>query len=459
MEKRQATIPSNLRREAEVIIAKGNGSLPPTYDVFWERATEHRVRASLAGGIHVSSAVTGGVALRYESGTRREFLHTAVDDRATCQHFLNDAAQRLPAGLFERSVLERLDLSDPAPAGDDADFLGRAKEIVTAACESARSLGAQSVEVGFWRRTSTSAVSGPSAAAQHRQELVRLTVRAGEPGAMGFGAAVPASDMPLDAQWAAELAADAVAQSDLLKRSRPPQSAQTAVVLAPEAAGTLIHEMIGHSLETGSAPDSALWSRRGQRISHPALFVREEPTHTRAWDTAAVDDEGSPCLVADLIVDGMVAGILSDRRGAITLAAPLTGSARRAGYARPPMARMRHTVTAAGPDQTDAILADTSRGIYITAVDSADAQPGPGRFSIRARTGWAISGGECTEPLRDFTLTGDLATLADIDAIGDHTGTEASLCGRQGHWLPVSHTAPVLRLRKASIRGRRPDGE
>jgi PmbA protein len=62
--------------------------------------------------------------------------------------------------------------------------------------------------------------------------------------------------------------------------------------------------------------------------------------------------------------------------------------------------------------------------------------PVTGRYSVGA-TGKAISGGTLAEPLREFTIAGDLlSTLGAVQAVGS-----------EARWVPFGgsvHSAPIL---------------
>jgi PmbA protein len=84
------------------------------------------------------------------------------------------------------------------------------------------------------------------------------------------------------------------------------------------------------------------------------------------------------------------------------------------------------------------LLREAGDGVYVTEVAGlhSGVNPVTGRFSVGA-SGRAIRGGELAEPLREFTIAGDLlGTLAAVRAVGS-----------ESRWVPFGGsvlTAPIL---------------
>jgi PmbA protein len=86
----------------------------------------------------------------------------------------------------------------------------------------------------------------------------------------------------------------------------------------------------------------------------------------------------------------------------------------------------------------EGLLERADDGVYITEVAGlhSGVNPVTGRYSVGA-SGRAIRGGELAEPLREFTIAGDLlGTLAAVQAVGS-----------ESRWVPFGgsvRTAPML---------------
>ena len=97
-------------------------------------------------------------------------------------------------------------------------------------------------------------------------------------------------------------------------RGRPasPPSSSPPVVLAPQAAGVLLHEVVGHLCEDpGQDPGSLLEDLWGRRLVRAPLGYVDDPTRPGLAASYAVDDEGSPARAVRVMDRGRLKGLLS----------------------------------------------------------------------------------------------------------------------------------------------------
>lgn len=244
-------------------------------------------------------------------------------------------------------------------------------------------------------------------------------------------------------------------QARRLARAVRPESRRCAVVFAPVAAGVLVHEVVGHSLEADAvAAGSALWRTRDTAFGPPELSIWDDGRSAGAWEAVAADEEGTPLEQTKLVVGGVVSGLATDRTAAVRLGLPRSsGHARRGGFAHRPAARVRHTIVGNGTDSVASLIAGTGDGVWIEAVESGEANVRDGRFTIRVTEGRRIRNGRLGETLAAFTVTGTLADFGRLDGLGDDGTSHHALCGRGTHWLPVSGVTPTIRLPLADVHG------
>jgi predicted Zn-dependent protease len=245
------------------------------------------------------------------------------------------------------------------------------------------------------------------------------------------------------------------AQAVRLSRADRPASSQCSAVFTPIAAGVLVHEVVGHSLEADAATaGSALWRRRQQRIGPDTLHIYDDGRQPDASEAVTADEEGTPLERAHLVTGGMVVGFATDRAAARRLGLPRSsGHGRRGAFAHRPTARVRHTVVTDGADAPAEVIADTRDGILIEAVQTGEANIRDGRFTIRVREGRPIRGGQLGPTMTDFTVTGTLEDFAALDALGNDGARSHALCGRGSHWMPISGVTPTLRLPRVDLHG------
>jgi TldD protein len=429
---------------------------PAWADLYAEKATEQLAAIGADGALRISARSVSGLALRVTSPERSCFLQAGLRPDGKPGALAGDTAGLVPGALMPRVRQEMAAVTQAVRefAGGTGDWLAGARELLAAARESALAAGAASAQARVWLRHRCYATSAGDRRARQVSSVELLTVSARQGRGRGVAGVADVPAAPLTRELAAQAGARAAAQAVRLAGAAPPASGDGVVIFAPAAAGVLVHEVVGHALEADTARQgSPLWAARGSRLTHPALSITDDPLHPWACERVDVDEEGTACRPASLLRDGVVAGVMTDRASAASLRVPATGHARRGSYTNPPIPRMWHTVTAAGPDSGDAILGGTARGILVTAIDTADAIPGQGRYSLRVLDGREIVNGAAGRALTDFTVSGSLLEFGLIDAVGRDPAASVSMCGRQGRWLPVSCSSPTLRFPRLSVRG------
>jgi predicted Zn-dependent protease len=426
---------------------------PGWADLYTERAVEQVSDIGTDGMTRISARQISGIAARAIGPARTCFIQSGLPGQ---EQDLSQIASLAPPVTVDRLRLELSALSElaAAPENGHEDWLADARDMLEAARTAALDSGARQAQARLWRQHRCYATSCGGSRAAQSSSILRLTVAVRNGTARGMASAADIPAAPLTIARAVAAGRHAAAHAAAAAAAVSPASGTTAVIFAPEPAGVLIHEVV-HALEADIAHESPLWATRGSWSANPALTVVDDPFDPWAWEQVAVDEEGTPCSRADLILAGQVVGVLADRASASRLGIDGTGHGRRGSYASPPVPRMRHTVASAGPDLAASIVADTERGILIRAVETADAIPGQGRFSLRVLNGCEIVNGTAGQPLTGFTITGGLAEFRSLDAVGDDQRASTSVCGRQGRWLPVSHSAPTLRFPRLSVRGGR----
>ena len=136
--------------------------------------------------------------------------------------------------------------------------------------------------------------------------------------------------------------------------------------------------------------------------------------------------------------DGKLLAYLHDSYTARRGGAASTGNAARASYRSPPSVSPSNLMIEPGELSLEGLLERAGDGVYVTEVAGlhSGVNPVTGRYSVGA-TGRAIRCGELAEPLREFTIAGDLlSTLAAVQAVGSET-----------RWVPFGgsvHSAPIL---------------
>ena len=212
--------------------------------------------------------------------------------------------------------------------------------------------------------------------------------------------------------------------------------------------GILIHELIGHPLESDDvSADVSRLARESPSFRDEEIRVVDDPRRGRVpW---TVDDEGEPARAVGLVDRGRVTGLMLDRRRAEALGSTSTGHGRCTSYRDDVRPRMGCTFLAAGRLDPEEIVADTASGIFIRRMIAASADPAAGTACLRVSDADRIERGRRTRPLSPFVIEVGLSDLLQgLDRVGRDLmfDTTVASCIKGGQPLAVSVGAPTIRL-------------
>jgi predicted Zn-dependent protease len=237
-------------------------------------------------------------------------------------------------------------------------------------------------------------------------------------------------------------------------------------ILAPEAAGVLFHEAVGHRLEGDRQDDDregrTFKGQVGKPVLPPFLTVVDDPTLRSAAGTPLngwyrFDDQGVPAQRAVLVRDGTLEGFILSRK-------PVKPFTRSNGHARSqggpaPVARMANLVVTASRTVPmvelkrmlvaearrqgkpyGLVVRDAAGGNTNTAGLGYQAFKGTPRLVYRVDV---ETGRE--ELVRGVEIVGTpLAAVNRIVAAGDEVRVFNGYCGAESGYVPVSTVAPAV---------------
>jgi TldD protein len=228
------------------------------------------------------------------------------------------------------------------------------------------------------------------------------------------------------------------------------------VVLAPELAGMLAHEAMGHPCEADLALGGAVTRDLvGQRVASD-LITMVDVAHTFNGEEAMMpvyaDDEGTPARDAVLIRNGILTEFMSSRETAARMGIEATGSARAYAPNDEPLVRMRNTVILPGTQSLQDMIAGVEDGYLLakTANGQADSTT---EFMFGITLAYEIRNGQLGRAIRDTTVSGSaIKVLQSCDAVSRDMAWNASgYCGKKQPMV-VSMGGPALRV-KAHLGG------
>jgi PmbA protein len=252
----------------------------------------------------------------------------------------------------------------------------------------------------------------------------------------GLGFGVARSPRDLDS---GEIGAEAGDEASSMLGATKPESRTCPVVLsdrvAASFAGFIGGALSADEVQRGRSPFA---DRLGDEVASSALRIADDGTDPGGLASAPFDGEGTPRGRTPLLADGKLLAYLHDSYTARRGGATSTGNASRASYRSPPSVSPSNLMIEPGELSFEDLLERAGEGVYVTEVAGlhSGVNPVTGRYSVGA-TGKAIRAGELAEPLREFTIAGELLdTLAAVQAVGSDV-----------RWVPFGgsvHSAPIL---------------
>jgi len=225
-------------------------------------------------------------------------------------------------------------------------------------------------------------------------------------------------------------------------------------VLDQELAGVFAHEAVGHASEGDLVKEgtSVLKGKIGDVIGNESLTIVDDPGIPE-FGFEPMDAEGSSVMRTEIITKGTVNSFLHSRETAAAVGHGSPGHAR----AMPgdiPLVRMSNTFIENGGASVDEQVQECKNGILLIGSRGGQVDPGRGIFLFNAEYGYLIEKGECTQMVRDVSLSGEiLKTLHDIDLIGRDRQMHQGYCGKGGQSVPVSDGSPHILLLNAVVGG------
>ena len=250
-------------------------------------------------------------------------------------------------------------------------------------------------------------------------------------------------------------------------------------LLAPEAAGVLFHEAVGHRLEGERQNDDkdgrTFKGQVGKQILPSFLSILDDPTRGRFGDKSLngvykYDDQGVPAQRTTLVDHGVLKSFLMSR-------APVVGFAHSNGHGRSspgrdPVARMANLIvqsdrTLPWPKLKEALIAEARRqekpfGLIIRDVTGGNTDTSGyayQAFKGQPRLVYKVDAKTGEETLvRGVEIVGTpLTALGKITATGDDPKVFNGYCGAESGFVPVSTVAPTVLIGEIELQRTRKD--
>jgi PmbA protein len=251
---------------------------------------------------------------------------------------------------------------------------------------------------------------------------------------LGFGMARGPAGLDPEAigAEAAERALSMIGAGKPASRSCP---AVLDTTVAASFAGLIGSTLGADSVQRGRSPFAG---RLGEEVASDALSLHDDGLDPGGLASSPFDGEGVPRGRRPLIEGRRLKTYLYDTYTARRDGVESTGNAGRGGYRSQPTVSASNLVVGTGESDLAGLFAEAGEGVYVTDVAGlhSGVNPVTGIFSVGA-SGRMIRGGEPAEPVREFTIAGDLVSL--LGAV--------TAAGSAARWVPFGGsvlTPPLL---------------
>jgi TldD protein len=416
-------------------------------------------------------AITQGVGVRVISGERTGYAYCdeiepeAIRTAAlTAAHIANSAADVAPvnitAGQHKHDLYPVAHPASDEPLERKIEMLHRADRTARAYDKRIREVQASVIDEFkiILIATSQGLLIGDV------QPLVRMNVsciadddgnlqsgRTGGGGRAGL-------DIFVDHRSPEQFATNAARQAIVQLHAIDAPAGAMEVVFGPGWPGILLHEAVGHGLESdfNRKGTSAFSGLIGEKVASELCTIVDDGTIDGRRGSLNIDDEGNPTSRTVLIENGILRGYLQDHLSAKLTHARLTGNGRRESYRCLPMPRMTNTFMLSGQDAPQDIIASVKRGLYAVNFGGGQVDITNGKFVFSASEAYLIEDGKITAPVKGATLIGHGPTaLTKVTAVGHDLALDqgVGLCGKNGQSVPVGVGLPTIKISEMTVGG------
>lgn len=236
----------------------------------------------------------------------------------------------------------------------------------------------------------------------------------------------------------------------------PAPAGKMPVVVGNGFGGVLLHEAVGHGLESDAVQKGAsvYAGRLGERLAPAFVNAFDDGRLPGAWGTDGIDDEGMPTQKVPILRDGVLGSFLYDRLRAKRDDVVSTGNGRRESFRHLPVPRMTNTYFAPGDAQVADLIEGAGNGLYAVSFGGGQVEPATGDFVFGVSEGYLIENGRVTKPVTGATLTGNgLAVLMTIEGIAGDLKIATGYCGKAGQRVAAGVGQPHVLLREITVGG------
>jgi TldD protein len=406
-----------------------------------------------------------GVSIRLVSGESSYFGHVDGLAEGDLLRVADSVSQAAAGGDARPAALGAMARGAEHPVATppgDVEAVRKA-DILRLCDETARGAGGEVAQVSAGYAESRQLVevfNSEGVAAADDRTRVRLAVQvvARRDGVVETGSETRGghAGFELVAERPEEVAESAARKALTMLDARAAPTGRIPVVVGNAFGGVLLHEAVGHGLESDAVQKKAsvYAGRLGEQVAPEFVTAYDDGSRTGAWGSDGIDDEGTPTQRTTIIEGGRLTSYLYDLLRARRDGARSTGNGRRESFRHLPWPRMTNTFFAPGDATPEDLIAGVDRGLYAVSFGGGQVEPATGDFVFGVSEGYLIEAGAVTAPVRGATLIGNgLEALGAIDGIAGDLDIASGFCGKAGQRVPAGVGQPHVRLAALTVGG------
>ncbi len=236
-----------------------------------------------------------------------------------------------------------------------------------------------------------------------------------------------------------------------------PEAGLKECILAPDLAGILAHEAVGHTVEADSLSIGSIAADLLNKKVASDLVSIVDYANTAFGEICPVpiyvDDEGVKAEDAKLIENGVLVGYMHNRESAERHGVRPTGNGRAFEFGDEPLIRMRNTCILPGTSKLEDMIADVEDGYLLSHPSNGQADM-TSEFMFGITMGYEIKNGKLGKAILDSTVSGvAFDMLKTVTAVSnDIQWISSGFCGKKQR-ASVGMGGPAIRC-KISIGGK-----
>ncbi|MCG3216311.1 MAG: TldD/PmbA family protein [Candidatus Heimdallarchaeota archaeon] len=224
-------------------------------------------------------------------------------------------------------------------------------------------------------------------------------------------------------------------------------------VLNEDMAWTLVHEVLGHSLEADNVLSGRSFSAGllGLKIAPSIISVIDDP-YIETLGYSEFDSEGIKGRGTLLVDEGILTDFLHSRTTAAAMDTESSSNYRSFSFEFLPQVRMSNFFIEPKDFSTEELFEQVRDGLYIGEGLGGSSEPQTGEYNLDAQYGRTIKKGELDEFILHFQISGNMIdTLSKVEFVGDRLFAQPGSCVKNNQRLFVGSICPKITVSEMRV--------